>query len=158
MQYCGLRSGPTTAVDSQDLERVHRSPRLCFAATAWRIGRRIRGLKHPELFGNVLARAGLLARQRREQRGPEWLTQQIRMRPKAALQFSSTWWGARNEADTRWAYFYCANRHLNEALTSKGYPVRYVEGCRRQAMIQSTGARSFPMGSLFLAGKNAQSK
>jgi len=114
--------------------------------------------KHPELFGNVLAQSGAFWRGNEgSSEGPEWLTQQIRNTPKAALRFFIDVGAQETRPTPGGPIFIDANRHLNEALTSKGYPVRYVEvaGGRHDPVHWRA---QFPDGILFLAGKNGRSK
>ena len=100
------------------------------------------GLKHAEVFGNVLSQSGDFGWNPQGEKEPEWLNRQFAASPRLPLRFSfeaglleGTWWWrdlmARlpdappaNLIDpTRLA----ANRNFRDTLQSKGYSVHYTE-------------------------------
>jgi enterochelin esterase family protein len=100
------------------------------------------GLKHSEVFGNVLSQSGAFGWMPNGEKEPEWLTRQFAASPRLPLRFSfeaglleGTWWWRdlmaklpdappANLIDpTRLA----ANRNLRDTLQRKGYSVHYTE-------------------------------
>ena len=100
------------------------------------------GLKHAEVFGNVLSQSGAFGWKPDGEKEWEWLTRQFAASPRLPLRFSfeaglmeGTWWWrdlmlqqpnapAANLIDpTRLA----ANRNLRDTLQRKGYSVHYTE-------------------------------
>jgi enterochelin esterase-like enzyme len=100
------------------------------------------GLKHAEVFGNVLSQSGAFAWKPAAENEPEWLNRQFAASPRLPLRFSfeaglleGTWWWRdlmvklpnappANLIDpTRLA----ANRNFRDTLQSKGYSVHYTE-------------------------------
>jgi enterochelin esterase-like enzyme len=100
------------------------------------------GLKHSEVFGNVLSQSGDFGWMPNDEKEPEWLTRQFAASPRLPLRFSfeaglmeGTWWWRdlmlqqpnappANLIDpTRLA----ANRNFRDTLQSKGYSVHYTE-------------------------------
>lgn len=89
------------------------------------------GIRHPEVFGNVLSQSGAFWRGNEASNDPpyEWLTGQVASRPKGDVRFLLEV-GAR---ETRGALggaapsILEANRHLRDALSAKGYSVVYAE-------------------------------
>ena len=100
------------------------------------------GLRHSEVFGNVLSQSGAFGWTPNGEKEPEWLTRQFAASPRLPLRFSfeaglleGTWWWRdlmaklpdappANLIDpTRLA----ANRNLRDTLQSKGYSVHYTE-------------------------------
>jgi enterochelin esterase family protein len=100
------------------------------------------GLKHAEVFGNVLAQSGAFGWKPDGEKEWEWLTRQFAASPRLPLRFSfeaglmeGTWWWrdlmlqqpnppAANLIDpTRLT----ANRNLRDTLERKGYSVHYTE-------------------------------
>jgi enterochelin esterase-like enzyme len=100
------------------------------------------GLKHSEVFGNVLSQSGEFRWMPDDEKEPEWLTRQFAASPRLPLRFSfeaglmeGTWWWRdlmlqqpdappANLIDpTRLA----ANRNFRDTLQSKGYSVHYTE-------------------------------
>jgi len=94
------------------------------------------GLKHPEVFGNVLSQSGSFEWKPASEKEWEWLNRQFAASPRLALRFSfeaglfeGAWW---------WRYLpqrdplpqpplLTTNRNLRDTLTSKGYRVHYTE-------------------------------
>ena len=114
--------------------------------------------KHPELFGNVLSQSGAFWRGNEgSSEQPEWLTQQIKDSPRAALRFFIDVGAQETRPTPGGPIFIEANRHLLDALKDKGYLVRYVEvtGGRHDPVHWRS---QLPDGILFLAGKHAQNK
>jgi len=98
------------------------------------------GLKHSEVFGNVLSQSGDFAWKPDGEKEFEWLNRQFAASPRLPLRFSfeaglmegNWWWRSLVPAPangpavidpTRLA----ANRNLRDTLQSKGYSVHYTE-------------------------------
>ena len=94
------------------------------------------GLRHPEVFGNVLSQSGAFDWKPESEKEWEWLNRQLAASPRLPLRFSfeaglmeRTWW---------WRFLpqrdplplppvLMVNRNLRDTLTSKGYSVHYTE-------------------------------
>ncbi|MNJ44955.1 Enterochelin esterase [compost metagenome] len=102
------------------------------------------GLKHPELFGNVLSMSGSYW-WGREGEEPGWLTREYVKAPKQALRFylQSGLFEGPKILDT--------NRHMRDVLLAKGYPVTQVEYPAGHDYLQWRG--SLPCGLIALIGK-----
>jgi enterochelin esterase-like enzyme len=94
------------------------------------------GLRHPEVFGNVLAQSGDFRWKPDDEKEWEWLKRQFAASPRLPLRFSfeagllegSWWWRFLPQRDpTPQPPLLMANRNLRDTLTSKGYPVHYTE-------------------------------
>jgi enterochelin esterase-like enzyme len=100
------------------------------------------GLRHAEVFGNVLSQSGAFAWKPDGEKEWEWLNRQFAASPRLPLRFSfeaglmeGTWWWrdlmARlpnaQSANLIDPTLLAANRNLRDTLTSKGYPVHYTE-------------------------------
>ncbi|ROL78574.1 esterase [Pseudomonas vranovensis] len=105
------------------------------------------GLKHPQLFGNVLSMSGSYW-WGREGEEPGWLTREYVKAPKQALRFylQSGLFEGPKILDT--------NRHLRDVLLAKGYAVEQVEYPAGHDYLQWRG--SLPCGLISLIGKAAQ--
>ncbi|WP_232531769.1 enterochelin esterase [Pseudomonas sp. R32] len=105
------------------------------------------GLKHPELFGNVLSLSGSYW-WGQEGEEPGWLTREYVKAPKQPLRFylQSGLFEGPKILDT--------NRHLRDVLLAKGYPVEQVEYPAGHDYLQWRG--SLPCGLISLIGKAAQ--
>jgi enterochelin esterase-like enzyme len=105
------------------------------------------GLRHPELFGNVLSMSGsywwpLTGDE------PGWLTREYVKAPRQPLRFylqSGLFEGAKI-VDT--------NRHLRDVLLAKGYPVEQVEFPAGHDYLQWRG--SLPCGLISLLGRGTK--
>ena len=100
------------------------------------------GLKHAEVFGNVLSQSGDFKWKPDDEKEWEWLNRQFAASPRLPLRFSfeaglmeGTWWWrdlmaqlpnppAANLIDPT---FLATNRNLRDTLQSKGYSVHYTE-------------------------------
>jgi enterochelin esterase family protein len=100
------------------------------------------GLKHAEVFGNVLSQSGDFKWKPDGEKEWEWLKRQFAASPRLPLRFSfeaglleGTWWWRDlmaqlpnpppdNLIDPT---FLATNRNLRDTLLSKGYPVHYTE-------------------------------
>ena len=100
------------------------------------------GLKHSEVFGNVLSQSGDFKWKPDGEKEWEWLKGQFAASPRLPLRFSfeaglmeGTWWWRdlmlklpnpppANLIDPT---FLTTNRNLRDTLQSKGYPVHYTE-------------------------------
>lgn len=80
------------------------------------------GLKHPEVFGNVISLSGSFWWKPEGDKEGEWLTSLVNTSPKLPLRFYL-------EVGLMESYSIQieANRHMRDALTAKGYPVVYSE-------------------------------
>jgi len=100
------------------------------------------GLKHSEVFGNVLSQSGAFGWKPAGEKEPEWLNRQFAASPRLPLRFSfeaglmeGTWWWRDLMAKQPNAppanlidpTLLAANRNLRDTLQSKGYSVRYTE-------------------------------
>ena len=100
------------------------------------------GLKHSEVFGNVLSQSGAFGWKPAGEKEPEWLTRQFAASPRLPLRFSleaglleGTWWWRDLMAKLPNAppanlidpTLLAANRNLRDTLQSKGYAIHYTE-------------------------------
>jgi len=100
------------------------------------------GLKHSEVFGNVLSQSGAFGWKPDDEKQPEWLNRQFAASPRLPLRFSfeaglleGTWWWRDLMAKLPTApptnlidpTLLAANRNLRDTLQSKGYAVHYTE-------------------------------
>jgi enterochelin esterase-like enzyme len=84
------------------------------------------GLRHPEVFGNVLSQSGSFWWKPDGDEEHEWLTRQFVDSPALPLRFYLDVGLLENTYDDGPSQR-CANRHLRDVLRAKGYPVHYVE-------------------------------
>ena len=100
------------------------------------------GLKHAEVFGNVLSQSGAFGWKPDGEKESEWLNRQFAASPRLPLRFSfeaglmeGTWWWRDLMARLPNAppanlidpTLLAANRNLRDTLQSKGYSVHYTE-------------------------------
>src|SRR6266404_994326 len=93
------------------------------------------GLKHAEVFGNVLSQSGAFPWKPDGEKEYEWLNRQFAASPRLPLRFSfeaglleGTWWWRSLQRDpSPQPPLLMVNRDLRDTLTSKGYPVHYTE-------------------------------
>src|SRR6266566_2482648 len=98
------------------------------------------GLKHAEVFGNVLSQSGAFPWKPDGEKEYEWLNRQFAASPRLPLRFSfeagrleGTWWWrslapvSPNGPPVIEPTLLAANRNLRDTLLSKGYPVHYTE-------------------------------
>src|SRR5260370_228371 len=98
------------------------------------------GLKHAEVFGNVLSQSGAFSWKPDGEKEYEWLNRQFAASPRLPLRFSfeaglleGTWWWrslvpvSPNGPPVIDPTLLAANRNLRDTLLSKGYPVHYAE-------------------------------
>jgi enterochelin esterase-like enzyme len=98
------------------------------------------GLKHAEVFGNVLSQSGAFAWKPDGEKEWEWLNRQFAASPRLPLRFSfeaglleGTWWWrslvppSPNGPAVIDPTLLAANRNLRDTLLSKGYSVHYTE-------------------------------
>ena len=98
------------------------------------------GLKHAEVFGNVLSQSGAFAWKPDGEKEFEWLNRQFAASPHLPLRFSfeaglleGTWWWrslvpqSPNGAPVVDPTLLAANHNLRDTLLSKGYSVHYTE-------------------------------
>src|SRR5262249_8314816 len=112
------------------------------------------GLKHPEVFGNVLSQSGAFGWKPDGEKEPEWLNRQFAASPRLPLHFSieaglleGTWWWRDLMAKLRNAppanlidpTLLAANRNFRDTLQSKGYPVHYTEFNGNHGMLNWRG-------------------
>ncbi|HYR74392.1 MAG TPA: alpha/beta hydrolase-fold protein [Pyrinomonadaceae bacterium] len=98
------------------------------------------GLKHPEIFGNVLSQSGAFSWKPDGEKDYEWLNRQFAASPRLPLRFSfeaglleGTWWwrslvpASPNGPPVIDPTLLAANRNFRDTLQSKGYSVHYTE-------------------------------
>src|SRR5437016_4968352 len=98
------------------------------------------GLKHAEVFGNVLSQSGAFSWKPDGEKEYEWLNRQFAASPRLPLRFSfeaglleGTWWWrslvppSPNGPPVIDPTLLAANRNLRDTLLSKGYSVHYTE-------------------------------
>src|SRR6201988_3644774 len=94
------------------------------------------GLKHAEVFGNVLSQSGAFAWKPDDEKEFEWMNRQFAASPRLPLRFSfeagllegTWWWRDLPQRDpTPQPPLLTSNRNLRDTLTSKGSPVHYTE-------------------------------
>src|SRR5467141_3501822 len=98
------------------------------------------GLKHAEVFGNVLSQSGSFQWKPDGEKEWEWLNRQFAVSPRLPLRFSfeaglleGTWWwrslvpASPNGPPVIDPTLLAANRNLRDTLQSKGYSVHYTE-------------------------------
>jgi len=93
------------------------------------------GLKHSEVFGNVLSQSGAFAWKPQGEKEWEWLNRQFAASPRLPVRFSleagllegTWWWRPFVPAPVVQPTLLAANRNLRDTLQSKGYEVHYSE-------------------------------
>src|ERR1043166_8030847 len=94
------------------------------------------GLKHSEVFGNVLSQSGSFQWKPDGEKEPEWLTRQFAASPRLPLRFSmeagllegNQWWRSLVPPSAPVdPTLLATNQHLRDTLLSKGYWVHYSE-------------------------------
>jgi len=94
------------------------------------------GLKHSEVFGNVISQSGAFDWKPEGEKEWEWLNRQFAASPRLPLRFSfeagllegTWWWRSLPQRDpVPMPPLLMVNRNLRDTLTSKGYPVHYTE-------------------------------
>ena len=93
------------------------------------------GLKHSEVFGNVLSQSGAFAWKPQGEKEWEWLNRQFAASPRLPLRFSfeagllegTWWWRPFVPAPVVQPTLLAANRNLRDTLQSKGYAVNFTE-------------------------------
>jgi enterochelin esterase-like enzyme len=122
------------------------------------------GLRHPEVFGNVLAITGDFSWDPREGRAAdqedleyEWIIRQYAGSPKLPLRFAITaglfdYGGGITPQPSSLA----ANRHMRDVLLAKGYTVIYREIAGADEVL--TSAIALPDGLSSLSNKNGTNK
>lgn len=112
------------------------------------------GLKHSEVFGNVLSQSGAFTWKPDNEKEWEWLSRQFAASPRLPLRFSfeaglmeGTWWWRDLMAKQPNAppanlidpTLLAANRNLRDTLQSKGYVVHYTEFNGNHGMLNWRG-------------------
>ena len=93
------------------------------------------GLKHSEVFGNVLSQSGAFAWKPQGEKEWEWLKRQFAASPRLPVRFSfeagllegTWWWRPFVPAPVVQPTLLAANRNLRDTLQSKGYAVHFTE-------------------------------
>ncbi len=95
------------------------------------------GLRHPEIFGNVLSESGYFSWDPREDLTTdeedlefEWIIRQFAASPKLPLRFTLTvglFERFRREKLPDMPSLLQSNRHMRDVLLAKGYPINYKE-------------------------------
>ena len=134
--------------------RVTADPRhvIVAGASAGGLGAAYVAFRRPDLFGNVLCQSGAFWRGNESSNDApyEWLTAQYGTTPRKPLRF----YVEVGANETRHAVgvgpvFIEASRRFRDALTAKGYPLRYIEvpGADHEP---GHWSRQFPEGLLWL--------
>ena len=110
------------------------------------------GLKHPEVFGNVLSLSGSFNWTPREDAEPEWLARQLAAGPKLPLRFYLEAGLMENRQRPDGTSLLGSNRHLRTVLQAKGYDVQYKEFNGGHSILSWRG--SVADGIVALLGKN----
>jgi enterochelin esterase-like enzyme len=110
------------------------------------------GLKHSEVFGNVLSQSGAFAWKPDGEKEFEWLNRQFAASPRLPLRFSleaglmeGTWWwrslvpAPANGPAVIDPTMLAANRNFRDTLQSKGYSVHYTEFNGNHGMLNWRG-------------------
>jgi enterochelin esterase-like enzyme len=112
------------------------------------------GLKHSEVFGNVLSQSGAFGWKPEGEKEPEWLTRQFAASPRLPLRFSfeaglmeGTWWWRDLMAKLPDAppanlidpTMLAANHNFRDTLRSKGYSIHYTEYNGNHGMLNWRG-------------------
>jgi enterochelin esterase-like enzyme len=110
------------------------------------------GLKHSEVFGNVLSQSGSFQWKPEGEKESEWLTRQFAASPRLPLRFSleaglleGTWWWRSlvpvpaNGPPLVDPTTLAANINLRDTLQSKGYAVHYTEFNGNHGMLNWRG-------------------
>jgi len=83
------------------------------------------GLKHPEVFGNVISLSGSFWWKPQGSAQSEWLVQQMRRSPKRPLRFYLE--VGLMEVGAAGSDQVGSNRRMHQILVAKGYPTGYAE-------------------------------
>jgi len=106
------------------------------------------GLKHPEVFGNVLSQSGAFDWKPDGEKEYEWLNRQYAASPRLPLRFSfeagllegTWWWRFLPQRDpSPQPPLLMTNRNLRDTLLSKGYSVHYTEFNRNHGLLNWRG-------------------
>jgi len=106
------------------------------------------GLKHAEVFGNVLSQSGDFRWKPEGEKEWEWLNRQFATSARLPLRFSfeagllegTWWWRSLPQRDpSPQPTLLMANRNLRDTLTSKGYSVHYTEFNGNHGMLNWRG-------------------
>ena len=106
-------------------------------------------MRHPEVFGNVLALSGSFYWRPPEESEPEWLTRQIATGPKPPVRFYLEA-GLMEDRSREGVSLLAANRHLRTVLQARGTAVEYREFSGGHSILNWRG--SFADGVLALFG------
>jgi enterochelin esterase family protein len=111
------------------------------------------GLRHPEVFGNVLSQSGSFWYKPENETEDEWLARQLAVSPKLPLRFYLEI-GLLETAPVRESgpSMLIVNRHMRNILQAKGYSFRYAEFNGRHEYLSWQG--TLADGLLFLTGKD----
>lgn len=104
------------------------------------------GLRHPEVFGNVVSLSGSFWWKPDSEKEGEWLTKQVDSSPKLPLRFYLEV-GLMESFPVQIA----ANRHMRDVLSAKGYAIGYSEYDGGHAFLNWSGGMARAL--LFLYGK-----
>ena len=110
------------------------------------------GLRHPELFGNVLSQSGAFGWSREDGAAPawsyeipppnSWLIEQFATRERLPVRFYLEAGLLEDQRDASVTTILRANRHLRDVLHAKGYWVHYAEYCGGHQYINWRGTLS----------------
>lgn len=111
------------------------------------------GLKHPELFGNVLSLSGSYWWSPPNTED-QWLARQYAASPRLPLRFYLQAGLFEDKSGSPGAGILDSNRHLRNVLQAKGYPVEHVEYASGHDYLQWRG--SLACGLINLIGKSPE--
>jgi enterochelin esterase family protein len=122
------------------------------------------GLRHPEIFGNVLSQSGYFSWDPREDEIAdeeslefEWVIRQFAEGPRLPLRFAlSVGLFERDRYFADSPSLLQANRHMRDVLVAKGYSLNYKEVAGGHEVFMQ--AVTLPHGLLALAGKDSPGK
>jgi enterochelin esterase family protein len=105
------------------------------------------GLKHSEVFGNVLSQSGAFSWKPDGEKEWEWLTRQFAASPRLPLRFSfeagllegTQWWRSLVPTPLVDPTTLASNINLRDTLQSKGYAVHYTEYNGNHGMLNWRG-------------------
>ncbi len=120
------------------------------------------GLRHPEIFGNVLSQSGAFGWSREARAAPawsygipppdSWLIEQFAIAERLSLRFYLEAGLLEDQRDAPYTTVLRANRHMCDVLRAKGYWLHYKEYCGGHQYINWRG--TLPEGLMALLGNN----
>jgi enterochelin esterase-like enzyme len=109
------------------------------------------GLRHPDVFGNVLSQSGSFWWKPEDQSEPEWLTKQFISSPRLNIRLFLEVGLMEEGASLTGPSVLVANRDMRDVLVGKGYRIHYQEFNGGHEYLNWRG--SFADGLLYLFGR-----